>query len=223
MKDLLIEIKEELQNVLSGKTIDAMISPFVFFLANSFFSLYKAIILAFLLALMIGIIRVKNKENWRYAFAGLIGLLVAAFFAYLTSNAVDYFIPKIISSLFGVSIILFSMIIGKPLAIYASHLSRAWPMDWYFRKDVKPAYREVTFFWTLYLSVRLILLTTLYFKGRVWRLVWMNTLLGLPATVIILTLSYVYGMYRLKKLEGPSIEEYKSGKNRPWKGQRRGF
>lgn len=223
MKSLIIEVKEELMTVVSGKTIDAMISPLVFIIANSFVSLTHAIILSVVIAISIGFLRIMKKQNWRYAFGGLLGLLFASGLSYLTSSVANYFFPKIISSFLGLLMTVISIILDKPLAAFVSHLSRAWQLDWYWRKDVKPAYREVTLFWAFFFSVRLGLLITLYLKGNVWRLVWMNTLLGLPSTVIVLIISYLYGIWRLKNLKGPGIEEYRSGKQRPWKGQTRGF
>jgi len=223
MKALMIEVKEELKNVISGKTIDAMISPLVFIIANSFVSLNVAIIFSVVTAISIGLIRMIKKQNWHYAFSGLLGILFASGLSYLTSSVANYFIPKIISSFLGLLIIVTSILIGKPLAAFVSHLSRAWQLDWFWRKDIKPAYREVTIFWAIYFSVRLGLLITLYLKGDVWRLVWMNVLLGVPSTILVLTVSYIYGIWRLKNLKGPGIEEYMSGKGKPWKGQTRGF
>lgn len=47
--------------------------------------------------------------------------------------------------------------------------------------------------------------------------------LGLPVTISVLVLSYIYGVWRLKKLGGPGIEEYRKKSPRPWKGQMKGF
>jgi hypothetical protein len=223
MKAFMLEIKEELTKVISGKTLDAMIPPFVFVIASRIVSLNKAITFSLVVAILIGLLRIMNKQNWRYAFAGLIGLSFASVLSYLTASAANYFIPKMISSGFGLLITVLSVLVGKPVAVFVSHLSRGWQLEWFWRKDIKPAYREVTLFWAFYFALRLGLLITLYIKEDVWSLVWMNTLLGIPATIIVLTLSYVYGIWRLKNLKGPGIEEYVSGKEKPWKGQTRGF
>ncbi|HAS75007.1 MAG TPA: hypothetical protein DCS67_12755 [Clostridiales bacterium UBA8960] len=50
-----------------------------------------------------------------------------------------------------------------------------------------------------------------------------NTLLGLPITALVLIISYIYGVWRLKRLGGPGIEEHKQNTPKPWKGQTRGF
>jgi len=55
------------------------------------------------------------------------------------------------------------------------------------------------------------------------QLIWINTLLGLPATISVLLLSYIYGILRLRNLKGPSIEEFELNMDKPWKGQSKGF
>ena len=116
-----------------------------------------------------------------------------------------------------------SLIIGKPLAGYLSHISRGWPIKWFWRKDVKPAYNEVTFGWGLLFALRLIILFSLYSKGEVSKLLWVNIILGTPATVGVLILTYLYGSARLKNLKGPSVDEFLENKKPPFLGQNRGF
>lgn len=46
---------------------------------------------------------------------------------------------------------------------------------------------------------------------------------GLPATLIVLILTLIYGIWRLKNLGGPGIEEFRERKDPPWQGQKKGF
>jgi hypothetical protein len=39
----------------------------------------------------------------------------------------------------------------------------------------------------------------------------------------VLVLSYIYGIWRLRKLKGPGIDEYLENKTAPFRGQTRGF
>lgn len=48
-------------------------------------------------------------------------------------------------------------------------------------------------------------------------------LLGWPVTIVVLVLSYVYGIWRLRKLRGPGVDEFITGKQPPYRGQTRGF
>lgn len=217
------EIIEELKTVLSSKTIDAILPPLFFVIINRVVGLNAAAISAISVAIIIGIIRLVKRQPWKYALGGLFLVSLASTLSYITKSAAGYFIPAIISSSVLVVLTLGSLIIGKPLAAWASHLTRGWPLDWFWRKDVKPAYREVTWFWTAFLFMRLFLQITLFRIGESIDLTWANILLGWPFTITILIFSYIYGIWRLKNLGGPGVHEYQEDKEPPWEGQKRGF
>jgi len=63
----------------------------------------------------------------------------------------------------------------------------------------------------------------LFRRGDAAQLAWANTLLGWPVTILVLVISYIYGIWRLRKLGGPGVEEFTEGADPPWKGQTRGF
>jgi hypothetical protein len=153
----------------------------------------------------------------------LLAVGFAAGLALLTQNAANYFIPGLISSAVLLALAIGSLIIGKPLAAWASHLTRGWPLDWFWRADVKPAYREVTWMWLFFIAGRFVIQLSLFQRGQTGQLAWANTLLGWPVTIVVLVVSYIYGIWRLRKLGGPGVEEFQAGKEPPWKGQTRGF
>jgi hypothetical protein len=217
------EVLEELTSVLSGKTLDAIVPPLVFVIVNSMFGLTYAIIIALILSSTVGIYRLIRKQSGIYALGGSLGILLAGGFAFLADNASNYFLPGIITNAFVLLLSIVTLIIDKPLAAYASHLTRGWKLDWFWRKDVKPAYREVTIMWSLFFLIRTIIQVTLFLSDNVDALVWANTLMGLPVTVAVLVLSYIYGIWRLRKLKGPGIDEYLENKTAPFRGQTRGF
>ncbi len=223
MNSKLQEILDELSSVLSGKTIDAILPPIVYVIVNAIFGLLPAVIAAILMGLLLGVFRIAKGQKWVYALGGLLAVGVAAGLALLTQNAASYFIPAMVSSgllLLGAVI---TNLVGKPLAAWTSHLTRSWPLDWYWRKDVLPAYREVTWIWGLFFAMRLAVQYTLFSQGQAATLGWANTLLGWPVTILVLVLSYIYGIWRLRKLGGPGVEEFESGSQPPWQGQTRGF
>ncbi len=223
MEKLLKDIGDELKSFLSGKTIDAVIPPIVYIIGNNLFGLKEGIILALSLAIILAIVRILKKESFLYAIGGIIGVVLASGFALVANNAANYFLPKIIGSgaLFLVSTI--SVLIGKPLAAILSHISRGWKFEWFLRKDIKPAYREVTLVWALLFLGRMALQLFLYNRGNLTELGWASILLGFPATVTVLVLTLIYGSWRLKRLGGPGIDEFQEGKNPPWRGQKKGF
>lgn len=223
MKQLLKDIGDELKQFLSGKTIDALIPPIIYIIGNNLFGLIEGVILALSVAVILGVRRLFKKQSILYALGGIGGVALASGFALIADNAANYFLPKIIGSgaLFLISIV--SVFIGKPLAAVISHISRSWDWEWFKRDDIKPAYREVTIVWSILFLLRMSLQIFLYKRGNLSELGWASILLGFPATLTVLILTLVYGVWRLKKLGGPGIDEFQEGKNPPWKGQRKGF
>ncbi len=223
MKKLFKEIYEELLLVLKGKTLDTLLPPVIFAITLGVFNLEVALITAIVIALVVMVLRIIKKESKKYAFFGLIGVSVAALFSYLNQNPATYFIPDILGSALSAIFAIITLIMKKPLAAYASHLTRGWPLAWFWRDDVRPAYKEVTYLWLVYFMFRTTLELTIYLTGTVNDFVWINTLLGFPILILVLTLSYVYGIWRLRKLKGPGVDEFIENKEAPYKGQTRGF
>jgi hypothetical protein len=217
------EIVEELRSVISGKTLDAVLPPLLFVVLNGRVGLGAAIVISALSAIAVGVLRVLYKQKWQYAFGGLAGIIVASGFSYFSGSAANYFLPGIISSGLVFLLSIMSVLVGKPLAAWASHLSRGWTLDWFWRSDVKPAYREVTLLWSLFFLLRFVVLMVLLSRENVTELFAWKTLLGWPVTIGVLVISYIYGIWRLKNLGGPGIEEHLAGKQPPYKGQTRGF
>ena len=223
MTPLLKDIENEVKSVIGGKTLGAILPPIVFVIANNLLGLFWGIISAVLTALLLGVARFLKGESVKYAAGGLLGVLIASAFAYFADNAANYFLPRIFTSGFLFIAAIVTLLIGKPMAALASHLSRGWEMSWFLRRDVKPAYTEVTLMWGFLFLIRMILQLRLYQGGDLLKQTWINTLLGTPATLSVLILSYIYGIWRLKKLGGPGIDEFRDNKEPPFRGQIKGF
>lgn len=216
-------IKEELQRIYSSKTIDVLLPPIVFILAQNIFNLKIALILALTFSIATTLYRFYQGQKFIYAIFGSLGVALAGAYAIYIGNATSYFLPKLITGGFGVFLTFVSLLFKRPLAAYLSHISRGWPLDWFKRNDVRPAYSEVTFVWGLLFIIRLFILYTLFNKGDVYGLLWFSALLGTPATIIVLIITYLYGSARLKNLKGPSVQEFLDNKQPPYHGQSRGF
>lgn len=223
MKKILKEIYEEFVIVFKGKTLDTLIPPLIFILCLNIFDLNIAIFVSLSLSIMIWLYRIFKKENQKYAIIGIIALGIASFFSLLNRNPSTYFIPDILGSALSLIAAIISLIFKKPLAAYASHFTRGWPLPWFWRDDVRPAYTEVTILWLLYFLLRTTVETILYLNSAVEEFVWFNTIIGFPLLIGVLTISYVYGIWRLRKLNGPGVDEFINQKEPPYKGQTRGF
>lgn len=219
------ELSEEFRTVFSGRTntVDTILPPLLYALVNLWIGLLPAALSALALAVLLMVLRLIRKQPWYYAFSGLVLTLLAAGLAWFTQNAASFFLPDLISSSVQLTAALLSIGAGKPLAAWTSHLTRAWPKEWYWLPTIKPAYTEVTWMWAALIAARLFVQFTLYQQANIGLLGWVNALLDWPVTIAVLVVSYLYGIGRLAKLGGPSVQEYLSGQPAPWKGQRRGF
>lgn len=223
MMHMLKDILEELVMIFKGKTLDTIVPPLLFVFAQSRMTLLNAVMFAVVLSFFIGLYRLFKRQAITYAFGGLISVLIASAFALYANNASNYYLPGILSTSFLFGLILVSALIDKPLAVFASHLTRGWTLAWFWRDDIKPAYREVTWFWVVMFGLSAGVQWLFYLNDNVNALVWVTSLFGLPFTVFVLVVTYVYGLWRLKRLKGPGIEEFNQGKEAPFKGQTRGF
>ena len=217
------EILSELKMVLKGNTLDALLPSLLFVFLQSPLGLNTSALVAVLSSFLLTGYRIVRKQKSFYALLGVLGVLFAAGYAAFSGSAENYYLPRLFNGTLLVLVSFGSILFGRPLAALLSHLSRGWPMGWFLRKDVKPAYREVTFIWSVLLLMRLLVQWNLYRGGDLNRLFFINFLMCTPATIVILVLSYVYGIYRLKKLAGPSVDEYLENAPGPWKGQKKGF
>ena len=118
---------------------------------------------------------------------------------------------------------LLSVILRRPMVAWTSHLARGWPLKWYWHPRVRPAYSEVTWLWAGFFAIRLLLQVALFRGAAPELLAVANVAMGWPTTSVLLVVSYLFGTWRLKNLNGPSVEEFKRGSEPPWTGQQRGF
>ena len=217
------DLRDELKSFKFSKAIDAMLPTVTFILASRAVSATTALGYALAVAISLTLYRYIKGYQWQYAFAGLFGVLMASSGVLLSGQSKGYFLSSILNSLILFLVTTISLIAKKPLAIWLSHMSHEWPMDWYLRHDIRPAYTEVTILWSIVLILRFFVQTRLYFGSGLDQLAVLNTLLSTPVTLLVMIGSYVYGIKRLKRLAGPSVMEYKQKQSEPWLSQTKGF
>ena len=220
---LIKDIIEEFKTILKGNTLDAVIPPVLFLVLINRLELTTTLVISTIVSILLLLIRIYHKDKILYAVIVIIGVLVTTVFTYISNNASNFFLPDIIGTSVLIIITLISIIIKRPIAAYLSHITRGWDLNWFKRDDVRPAYIEVSMFWLVFFIVRLIIEIRLYFAATVSELAWANIILGFPVTIGVLTISYVYGIWRLHTLKGPGIDEFIENKQPPYKGQTKGF
>jgi hypothetical protein len=220
------ELQEELKSVLSGRgtrLLDSFLPLLIFLIANPLIGSNNALWGSLLAAGLFALYRIIQKENLVYALGGLGGLLLAAVFVKLSGSEAGFFLPGLISGAILVVLCIVSIIINRPLVAWSSFIARRWPLDLYWHPKVLPTYNEVTVIWAVAFSIRLVLEFWFFQHESLSALRLTRVFLGWPYTILLLIASYLFGLWRLGQLRGPSIEEFKIGAEPPWVGQKRGF
>lgn len=220
---ILREVGEELIQVFRGRSLDVLIPPILFLVLLQWFDLLSALIGSLVLAILLFARRLWMKDNLVYAIGGLIGVLFASLMTYLSDNASNFFLPDIIGTSTLIVATMGSIVAKRPIAAYVSHITRGWDYAWFQREDVRPAYMEVSILWLGFFVIRLTVEVYLYATSTVADLVVANVILGFPLTIGVLVVSYVYGIYRLRRLGGPGVDEFQANATPPYRGQTRGF
>jgi len=219
------EILEELRMVLTGRSslLDTLLPPLLFVLLNVIWGVQVAIWTSLGIAVLIAVYRLLKRQSLLYALGGAGGVALAAAAAFLLGRAEGFFLPTIISGAVTFLLCLVSVLVGRPVVALTSHVARRWPLNWYWHPRVRPAYSEVTWMWVVFFGLRLLLQLNLFQEQAANLLGVVQFLTGWPATIVLLIASYLYGTWRLRKLGGPSVEEFKADADPPWQGQQRGF
>ena len=220
-----IELKEEIQGIFTGgkNIIDSILPPLLFVIINELVGFDAAMWSSLALAGGISILRIFQGKSIMSALGGVGGIGAAILLTKLFGSKESFFLPGIISNLFWAALFTVSMIAGKPLLAWGSYFLRKWPLEWYWHPKVRPAYMEVSLMWLAFMTARSSIQLILYTSQAVDELAILSLVTGAPATIILLAASFIYGGWRLKHLEGPSVQEFEAGISAPWKGQQRGF
>ena len=219
------ELTEEFRAVFAGRSnlLDSVIPPVAFLIVHPLLGFDYAAWGSLLAALVIYLFRLSRGHSVKYALGGLGGVVLSILAAKLFDEAGGYFLPGVITGVLTAAMCGISVVAGRPLVAFTSHVARRWPLDWYWHPKVRPAYAEVTLAWMLFYVIRLLPQLLLIGNARSGTLGIFQIATGWPATIALLAASYLYGTWRLGQLGGPSVEEFRSGVEPPWRGQRRGF
>ncbi|MBK8782188.1 MAG: DUF3159 domain-containing protein [Anaerolineales bacterium] len=203
--------------------LDAILPPIIFLLVNGLVGFQAAMWGALLLSVVFAVVRIIRKQSLLYALAGVGSVGIAIGIAWFLGKSEGFFLPGLISGSMTLLLTVVSLVIRRPMVAWTSYIARRWPLDWYWHAQVRPAYSEVTFAWAIFFAARLFLQFSLFQNENVNSLAVTNFITGWPATILLLVFSYLYGTWRLVKLSGPSVEEFRSNAPAPWQSQRRGF
>mgnify|MGYP002641041534 CR=1 FL=1 len=217
------ELKEEFHDMMGERLVDAVVPPFLFLVANAIWGLHFAMWTSLGLSVVMSIRRVIRGESLTYGLFGVLSVLFAIGLVWFLGRDESFFLPGLVTGGLTVVLCVLSLIFKRPISAWASFLTHRWKLAWYWHPRVRPAYTETSLLWTLFFGAKFWWQLILYQSGDAEKLAWVQTLTGLPAIILLLVVTYLYGSWRLKKLQGPSVDEFKENQPAPWQGQQRGF
>ena len=219
------DIRDDLRGLFVGeRTIgDSFLAPLVFVGVNAFSSLGPASVAALLVGAGVAGWRMRKGQEPVYAFGGIIAIGFAALLALRSGRAESYFLPGIIGAGAGAAAGLVSVIARRPLAGWSSWMYRRWPIEWFWRDDVRPAYTLVTWIWIVFFAMRAGVQAVLFAQERPELLAVAKVVTSWPLIIPLLIVSYVVGNRRLHSLGGPNVDEFMAGAEPPFQGGQRGF
>lgn len=219
------DVRDDLRSLFVGdRTIgDSFPAPIAFVVVNAWAGLGAATVAALVVGAVVAAWRVRRGQQVVYALGGIVAIGFAALVALRSGRAEGYFLPGIVSAFGWAAVAVVSMVVRRPLAAWSSWLFRRWPLDWYWRHDVRPAYTMVTVVWAAYFVLRGGVQWLLYVDRKPELLAAAKLATSWPTILPLLVISYVYGNRRLHRLGGPNVEEFAAGAAPPFVGSQRGF
>lgn len=220
------ELADEFRLVLGKRAgiLDAALPPLFFLIANLLFGLNLALLTAVLTALGFVFLRAFKRQPLGGALLGLGLSLLTAWLTSRSGRAQDAFLPDLANALLTTGGLALSILIKRPAVAFTSALTRGWPLGWYWHPRVRPAYAWVTGMWVVFFGVKTVVQYALFQRGDMFiQLSYFNFFSGWPALILLLAASYLSGQSILRRLHGPSVEEFRANLPPPWKGQTRGF
>ena len=145
------------------------------------------------LSLVLAVARLVRKQTLKHAFSGVFGIAFGAFFAMLSGNAKNFYLPGMLYTLglavaYTVSALVRFPLIGVLLGpILRENLS------WRTRNPGRlRAYTKATWAWGIILLAKSAILFPLYWWGNATQLGWVKVALGIPPFLLSVYLTWIF-------------------------------
>ena len=156
--------------------------------------LQEALVASLGVSVVITIIRLATKSTIQHAVSGLIGTLICAWFANRSGEAVDLYIPKLLTNLGYGTVYLLSILLRWPLLGVLLGPILGEMFAW--RKDParRAAYTRATWLWVGMFFTRIAVQYPIYRSGNLNLLGTVNLAMGYP-----LFIATAYGSWMILK------------------------
>jgi hypothetical protein len=150
-----------------------------------------AVVLAAGSSVIFILVRLIQRKTLTQAIVGALAIALAAFLALREGGqAADYFVPGFITNASYGTVMLLSVLIGRPIMGYIAQLLFGIK-DWRQEKRTYRRLRLVTLIWVGFFAARLSVQLPLYFAGLVEALALSRAIMGAPAYAGLLALTWV--------------------------------
>lgn len=187
--------------------IDSGVPPMAFFAGNLASGLKAGIIAAIVAEVIIVAIRLVSKETLRHAFSGAFGVAIAAFIAYRTGDAKNFFLPGIVINVVYALVFLVSAVFRHPLVGVIMRTMWEKPAAFHAHPRVRRAYTEITIGWAAMFGIRAVVQEYLRREDQVGWLAVTKIAMGYPLFIAALAVTLPYVKWRTRGVEVPPEEE----------------
>jgi hypothetical protein len=149
--------------------VASTIPVIVFVVANVLFELRTAVIAALVAGVLVAVVRLVRRQPLQPAVSGLFGVGVAAFLAYRSGQARDFYLPGLIYSAACGLAFLVSVVVRWPLAGVIWHGINGDGQGWRRDRRLLRAYSWATLLWALVFVARVVVQGLLYrYEQETW-------------------------------------------------------
>ncbi len=152
-----------------------------------------AAVSALALSLVLAVARLARRQTLKHAFSGVFGIAFGAFFAMLSGNAKNFYLPGMLYTLGLAIAYLVSAAARFPLiGVLLGPILRE-NLSWRTRNPGRfRAYTKATWAWGIILLAKSAILFPLYWWGDATQLGWVKVALGIPPFLLSVYLTWIF-------------------------------
>ncbi|AEW97012.1 MULTISPECIES: DUF3159 domain-containing protein [Streptomycetaceae] len=148
---------------------------------------------ALALSLVLAVARLVRKQTLKHAFSGVFGIAFGAFFAMLSGNAKNFYLPGMLYTLgLAVAYVISALVRFPLIGVLLGPIMRE-NLSWRTRNPGRfRAYTRSTWAWGIILLVKSAILFPLYWFGDATQLGWVKVALGIPPFLLAVYLTWIF-------------------------------
>jgi hypothetical protein len=177
------EDRDKVVNALGGKKglIDSGVPAVVFLVVfNITKEVNTAIWAALSLSITLAIVRLIMKDTIQHSVSGVIGVLICAYFANRSGNAVDFYFPKLLINLGYGTAYLIANLVGWPILGLVLGPLLGENVTWRNNPARKKMYIKASWIWVAMFFLRFAVQLPIYLREDVNLLGTVNLAMGYP-------------------------------------------